>query len=103
MNLLKKTYQISRIIAVAAMLVPVPILVRAMVTQTTIPDSPILDIAGWLLFVCAPLSFLTEAADKTLRKQPLPWLTLFYLVFIIFVFGLILGMGWASSLIRPHP
>lgn len=102
MNLFKKIYQISGIAAVAAMLVSVPVVLWAVVTQTSVPDSPaamhILNIAGCLFFVCTPLSFLAEAADKTLHKQPLPWLTLLNLVAIVFMLGLILGMGWAVSL-----
>ena len=102
MNLFKKIYQVSGIAAVAAMLVSVPVVLWAVVTQTSVPDSPaamhILNIAGCLFFVCTPLSFLAEAADKTLHKQPLPWLTLLNLVAIVFMLGLILGMGWAVSL-----
>lgn len=102
MNLLKKAYQISGITAVAAMLVSVPIVIWAVVTQTSVPNSPIvmriLNIAGCLFFVCTPLSFLAEAADKTLHKQPLPWLTLLNLIAVMFALGLILGMGWAGSL-----
>lgn len=102
MNLLKKIYQVSGIATVAAMLVSVPIVIWAVVTQTSVPDSPaamhILNIAGCLFFVCAPLSFLAEAADKTLHKQPLPWLTLLNLITVMFALGLILGMGWAGSL-----
>ncbi len=102
MNLLKKIYQVSGIATVAAILVPVPIVIWAVVTQTSVPDSPvamrILNIAGCLFFVCTPLSFLAEAADKTLHKQPLPWLTLLNLVAVMFALGLILGMGWAGSL-----
>lgn len=102
MNLLKKIYQISGIAAVAAMLVSVPIVLWAVVTQTSVPNSPIvmriLNIAGCLFFVCTPLSFLAEAADKTLHKQPLPWLTLLNLIAVMFALGLILGMGWAVSL-----
>ena len=102
MNLLKKIYQVSGIATVAAILVPVPIVIWAVVTQTSVPDSPvamrILNIAGCLFFVCTPLSFLAEAADKTLYKQPLPWLTLLNLIAVMFALGLILGMGWAVSL-----
>ena len=102
MNLLKKIYQVSGIATVAAMLVSVPIVLWAVVTQTSVPDSPaamhILNIAGCLFFVCTPLSFLAEAADKTLHKQPLPWLTLLNLIAVMFAIGLILGMGWAVSL-----
>ena len=102
MNLLKKIYQVSGIATVAAILVPVPIVLWAVVTQTSVPDSPaamhILNIAGCLFFVCTPISFLAEAADKTLHKQPLPWLTLLNLVAVMFALGLILGMGWAVSL-----
>ena len=102
MNLLKKIYQVSGIATVAAILVPVPIVIWAVVTQTSVPDSPaamhILNIAGCLFFVCTPLSFLAEAADKTLHKQPLPWLTLLNLIAVMFALGLILGMGWAVSL-----
>ena len=102
MNLFKRIYQISGIAAVAAMLVSVTIVLWAVVTQTSVPDSPaamhILNIAGCLFFVCTPLSFLAEAADKTLHKQPLPWLTLLNLIAVMFALGLILGMGWASSL-----
>lgn len=102
MNLFKRTYQISSMITVAAVLIPIPILIWAMFTQTSIPNSPILmrvlNIAGFLFFVCTPLSFLAEAADKTLHKQPLPWLTLLNLVVVMFALGLILGMGWAGSL-----
>ena len=102
MNLLKKIYQVSGIATVAAILVPVPIVIWAVVTQTSVPDSPvamrILNIAGCLFFVCTPLSFLAEVADKTLHKQPLPWLTLLNLVAVMFALGLILGMGWAGSL-----
>ena len=101
MNLLKKIYQISGIAAVAAMLVSVPIVLWAVVTQTSVPDSPaamhILNIAGCLFFVCAPLSFLAEAADKTLHKQPLPWLTLLNLIAVMFSLGLIMGMGDGRS------
>ena len=102
MNLLKKIYQISGIAAVAAMLISVPIVLWAVVTQTSVLDSPaamhILNIAGCLFFVCTPLSFLAEAADKTLHKQPLPWLTLLNLIAVMFALGLILGMVWAGSL-----
>ena len=102
MNLFKRVYQISGIAAVAAMLVSVPIVLWAVVTQTSVPNSPIvmriLNIAGCLFFVCTPLSFLAEAADKTLHKQPLPWLTLLNLIAVMFALGLILGMGWVVSL-----
>lgn len=102
MNLLKKIYQVSGIATVAAILVPVLIVIWAVVTQTSVPDSPaamhILNIAGCLFFVCTPLSFLAEAADKTLHKQPLPWLTLLNLIAVMFALGLILGMVWAGSL-----
>ena len=102
MNLFKRIYQISGIAAVAAMLVSVPIVLWVVVTQTSVPDSPaamhILNIAGCLFLVCAPISFLAEAADKTLHKQPLPWLTLLNLVAVMFALGLILGMGWVVSL-----
>ena len=102
MNLFQKIYQISGIAALAAILVSVPIVIWAVVTQTSVPDSPaavhILNIAGCLFFVCTPLSFLAEAADKTLHKQPLPWLTLLNLIAVMFALGLILGMGWAVSL-----
>lgn len=104
MNLFKRIYQISGIATVAAILVPVPVVLWAVVTQTSVPDSPaamhILNIAGCLFFVCAPLSFLSEVADKTLHKQPLPWLTLLNLIAVMFALGLILilGMGWAVSL-----
>ena len=102
MNLLKKIYQISGIAAVAAMLISVPIVLWAVVTQTSVPDSPaamhIINIAGCLFFVCTPLSFLAEAADKTLHKQPLPWLTLLNLIAVMFALGLILGMVWVGSL-----
>ena len=107
MNLLKKIYQVSGIATVAAILVPVPIVIWAVVTQTSVPDSPvamyILNIAGCLFLVCAPLSFLSEAADKILHKQPLSWLTLLNLIAVMFALGLILGMGWGANLIRPHP
>ena len=96
MNLFKRIYQISGIAALAAMLVSVPIVIWAVVTQTSVPDSPaamhILNIAGCLFFVCAPLSILAEAAGKTLHKQPLPWLTVLMLnlIVVMFALGLIL-------------
>ncbi len=107
MNLLKRIHQASGMIAVASMLITMSIVIWAAVTQTSVPDSPVvmrvLNITGCLFFSCTPLSFLAEAADKTLHKQPLPWLTLLNLVAMMFMLGLILGMWWAGSLIRPHP